>query len=288
VRIDSVSTGGTLDTIVHAGAELITEQLDQNELMVAAQGRVTLLSAGLTSKLTGLNVAKGGILDLGDNALVVDYDGESPLAAIRASILAGRDGPGFGASWKGPGISSSAVAEANQVEPEAYSIAFAENSALPLGLYTDFRGISVDDTSILIAYTRTGDANLDGLVNDDDVTIVNATYAPGVRQPAWALGDFDYNGFVDDDDITLLSAFYDPAGTPVASPPFQVDSTARAAATDLLFLSSDQSSDSVSERQGLDASLAGAKDYAAAVAYLLAEREDAFRPKSLALRSFSH
>jgi hypothetical protein len=143
--------------------------------------------------------------------LVVDYTGGSPLATIRTAILAGRGGPGLGASWKGPGINSSAVAEANQVEPEAYSIAFAENSALPLGPYTDFRGIPVDDTSILIAYTRTGDANLDGLVNDDDVTIINATYAPGVRQPAWALGDFDYNGFVDDDDITLLGAFYNPA-----------------------------------------------------------------------------
>ena len=34
-----------------------------------------------------------------------------------------------------------------------------------------------------MAFTRTGDANLDGLVNDDDVTIVGATYAPGVPQP---------------------------------------------------------------------------------------------------------
>jgi hypothetical protein len=82
---------------------------------------------------------------------------------------------------------------------------------LPLGPYTTFRGQPVDDTSILMAFTRTGDANLDGLVNDDDVTIVGATYAPGVAQPSWALGDFDYNGFVDDDDVTLLGVFYDPS-----------------------------------------------------------------------------
>jgi hypothetical protein len=61
----------------------------------------------------------------------------------------------------------------------------------------------VDDPSILLAFTCTRDANFDGLVNDDDVTIMGATYAPGVPQPAWALGDFDYNGFVDDDDVTL-------------------------------------------------------------------------------------
>jgi hypothetical protein len=87
-----------------------------------------------------------------------------------------------------------------------------------LGPFTTFRGQPVDDTALLVAYTRTGDANLDGLVNDNDVTIVGANYAPGVPQPSWALGDFDYNGFVDDDDVTLLGAFYDPNAAPLVSP----------------------------------------------------------------------
>jgi hypothetical protein len=73
----------------------------------------------------------------------------------------------------------------------------------------------VDNTSLLIAYTRTGDANLDGLVGDDDITVLGATYAPGVPNASWALGDFDYNGFVDDDDVTLLGAFYDPGAQPL-------------------------------------------------------------------------
>jgi hypothetical protein len=55
------------------------------------------------------------------------------------------------------------------------------------------------------------------VVNDDDVTILGATYAPGVPQPSWALGDFDYNGFVDGDDMTLLGAFYDPSAPPLNS-----------------------------------------------------------------------
>ena len=62
----------------------------------------------------------------------------------------------------------------------------------------------------LCAYTRTGDANLDGVVNNDDVTIVGANYAPGFAKPRWALGDFDYNGFVDNDDVTLLGVYYNP------------------------------------------------------------------------------
>ena len=56
------------------------------------------------------------------------------------------------------------------------------------------------------------------MVNDDDVTIVGAVYAPGVANASWANGDFDYNGFVDDDDVTLLGALYDPSATPILAP----------------------------------------------------------------------
>jgi hypothetical protein len=55
-------------------------------------------------------------------------------------------------------------------------------------------------------------------VGDNDVTIVGASYAPGVAGASWAVGDFDYNGFVDDDDVTLLGAFYDPSATPITPP----------------------------------------------------------------------
>jgi hypothetical protein len=97
-------------------------------------------------------------------------------------------------------------------------VGYAENSALPLGTYANFRGVVVDATSVLVAYTRTGDANLDGLVDDNDVTVVGATYSPTTAQAHWALGDFDYNGFVADDDVTLLGVFYQP----VAPAPPQV------------------------------------------------------------------
>jgi hypothetical protein len=122
----------------------------------------------------------------------------------------------LGKTWNGNGINSSAAAASNATEPESRSIGYAENSALPLGPYTSFRAQPVDDTSLLMAFTRTCDANLDGVVNDDDVTIVGATFAPGVSQPHWSLGDFDYNRFVDDDDVTLLGVFYDPSALPIA------------------------------------------------------------------------
>jgi hypothetical protein len=217
-RIDSSASGGTLNTTVQEGAHLSTSRLVQSNLMLADGGKATLLPGGSASEINSLTLGAGATLDITDNALVIDYTGTSPVATVRERILSGRGGSGFGASWAGRGITSSTAAQANLIEPEARSVGYTENSALPLGAYTSFRGLPVDDTAVLIAYTRTGDANLDGLINDDDVTIVGATYAPGAPQSNWGLGDFDYNGFVDDDDATLLGEFYNPAAPPLAAP----------------------------------------------------------------------
>jgi autotransporter-associated beta strand protein len=171
-----------------------------------------------TLNIAGTPAAPTGKLDVASNAAIIDYTGTSPVATVRQQILAGRGGPGFGASWNGMGITSSTAAAAQATDPESRSVAMVENADLPLGPYATFRGQAVDGTSVLVALTRTGDATLDGVVNDDDVTIIGATYSPGVPQPSWALGDFDYNGFVDDDDVTLLGVFYDPSAPPLMAP----------------------------------------------------------------------
>jgi hypothetical protein len=187
--------------------------------LAAGERLVAFPSVRIPIKITGtLYIATTASLELTDNALIVEYTGASPVATVREKILSGRGGTGLGGAWTGTGITSSTAAAANQTQFDSRSLGYAENATLPLGPYTTFHGATVDSTSILIAFTRTGDANLDGVVNDEDVTIVSATYAPGVPQPSWALGDFDYNGFVDDDDVTLLGVFYDPSAPPVAAP----------------------------------------------------------------------
>jgi glucose/arabinose dehydrogenase len=213
VSVDLVATGGSVAIIIGRGAEINTTVFRDASLVLAGKGaKATILPGGqMASLLTSLSIAPGATLDITDNALVIDYTGTSPVDFVRNEILAGRDGVGVGnGRWTGVGITSSTAAQANIAMPESHSVGYAENAALPLGRYDVFRGQTVDETSVLIAYVTPGDTTLDGLVNDDVVTMVSALFAQGVPQPAWALGDFDYNGFVDDDDVTLLAALYLP------------------------------------------------------------------------------
>jgi hypothetical protein len=207
---------------VDGGATLrLGNFVDPGTVNIAANGRLEL--HGATSKIAptalsiaGTPAAPTGTLDLTDSALVLDYPaaGPNPAADVRARIIAGRGAPGLIGSWDGKGITSSTSAAA----PDSTSVGYAVNADMPLGAVTTFRGQAVDPSSVLIRHTRTADANLDGVVNDDDVTIVGAVYAPGVANASWANGDFDYNGFVDDDDVTLLGALYNPSAPPIPAP----------------------------------------------------------------------
>jgi hypothetical protein len=206
-------------------ARLSTTRLFQNGLTVVGNGRVSLLPGGaLPSVIASLELVGGGTLDLNESALIVDYSGPSPLPAIRNSIISGRGGVGIGnGTWSGTGITSSTVSALNIVAPESHAIGYADNVMLPLGPYTHFHGLPVDNTAILLAPTVTADANLDGLVSDDEVTIVGAFYQPGALNPHWQFGDFDFNGSVDDDDVTLLGAFYRSTSLVMPVPPSSVD-----------------------------------------------------------------
>ena len=200
--------------------ELITSGFSDTELAIISGGVIVLPSGSRASTLTRLEMQLGSTLDITDNAVIVD-SAVTSASYVRDKILAGRGGTGLGKPWNGSGITSSTAAEVSLTAPEGWSVGYAENALLPMGAYTTFRGQPVDATSVLIAYTRTGDANLDGVVDNDDVTVVGANYAPGAAKPAgsaWALGDFDYNGFVDNDDVTLFGVFYHPAANPGPAP----------------------------------------------------------------------
>jgi hypothetical protein len=129
-------------------------------------------SANGASTIGGLTIAAGGSLDLTNNTLVIDYDGVSPINDFR-QLLRGGD------------IRSSVATAATR-------IGYAEGS----------------DTSVVLAYTQAGDANLDFTVNINDFAALAANFnLPGV----WAAGDFDYDAVTGIADFSLLAANFNNA-----------------------------------------------------------------------------
>jgi hypothetical protein len=181
------------DALAHdlrAAAGTVTLQLNGLHLTLAGAVRVgeaggspRLTLSGGTLRATGLSTGTAGaVLDISDAAVIVDYVSPvSALAAVLAQVKSGRI------------VSSTALAD------PAKSLAVADNGDLGLG---SFGGQSIDDSSLLLMATWTGDANLDGAVDAEDLTLLAMHWQTG---STWSGGDFDYSGFVDIRDLYLLA-----------------------------------------------------------------------------------
>jgi hypothetical protein len=156
-----------------------------------------------------------GTLDLADTALIVNYDGPSPIAGLRAALVSAY-APAAASHWTGTGISSSVAARSS-----AAAVGYGE-AAEVLGLIgsqtAPFQGQTADATSVLVRYTLAGDATLDGVVDFNDLVKLAQNYNMTVSATSdgwWARGDFTYDGVVDFNDLVRLAQNYNgtlPAG----------------------------------------------------------------------------
>jgi len=145
------------------------------------------------SRVVSFTQSAGSTLDLSDSALAIDYDGASPIDTIRSAIISGR----AGGAWTGTGITASSA-----VGSPTTGLGYAEASAVG-GASMLFSEVTTDATTVLIAFTVLGDANLDRTVNLDDFTSLAAGFGSGT---VWSQGDFNYDGNVNLDDFTSLAA----------------------------------------------------------------------------------
>jgi len=162
-------------------------------LSISAGGR-GFITAGSATVLTtnALTIAAGGILDMANNAMIVDYTGPSPLATVGSYLQSGY----AAGAWTGNGINSSTAAGT-----PGRGIGYGEATAI--GSPATFLGQPIDNTSVLLRYTLYGDADLSGSVNLDDFTRLAAAFGTA---SVWTGGDFGYNGSTSLDDFTALAA----------------------------------------------------------------------------------
>jgi len=166
-------------------------------LQVGTAGTVRL-DAGADKLLRTGNVTVAGLgrFDMGNNDLVMDA---ANLDAITALIASGRNG-GTTGLWSGPGITSSTAAASG------HSLgAILNDNGLGQPLYTSFHGATKLTTSaILVAYTLTGDLNLDGTVSISDFIDLASHF--GETNATWRGGDVNYDRQVSIADFIDLAA----------------------------------------------------------------------------------
>jgi hypothetical protein len=182
-----VNTGGTID---FSGGSFTPGAL------TVAGGRINVAAASHRMlRVPSLAVTAAGAVDLNDNAMIVDYSGASPLASIQGYLTSGY----AAGSWNGVGIRSSVASmTANR------ALGYGEASAIFTSFPAVFQGQSVDSTSVLVLYTRYGDATLDGLVNLSDFNRLASNFGQSGR--VWTQGDFTYDGIVNLADFNRLAS----------------------------------------------------------------------------------
>jgi hypothetical protein len=175
--------------------------------VVGANGARVQFSTGgaLTLRVASANfqLSSGASLDLSHGALIVD--GGSP-DSLRQLIVSGRNG----GAWNGAGVLSGAAAIDHKLTV-GYAIArqlLGENGGT-------FLGQQVGADALLVRATLTGDSNLDGNVDFQDLVALAQHY--NTVNPLWSAGDFNYDDSVDFSDLVLLAQNYNSGLPAVAS-----------------------------------------------------------------------
>ena len=193
---------GSASLTVNDNASVVFSATQNLAALNIGAGASAILTATATPDTESLNLGSltigpvggspTGWLDLGNNMMRIAYGASDPIAAIRAYLVSGYNSAG--ALWTGDGIQSSSAA----ANPSAYAVGYADSAD---GVVT-----GLPANTILVMYTRNGDATLNGTVNFSDLVDLSQHYND--TGASWDQGDFNYNGTVDFPDLVALSQNY--------------------------------------------------------------------------------
>jgi hypothetical protein len=207
-----------------AGGDVTFTATQHLASLTVGAGRTATLAAGggkaidvSALALAGSTNAWTGTLDVADNMLIVhasDAEREATLARLQNQARTALNQSG--ALWTGAGLTSSAAAADPQHLHALGIVPVGEVYGLGPGQTMIFRGQTVTDDSIVVGYTYFGDADLNGVVDLDDVMLMEFALQSG--ESGWLFGDFNYDGVVDrDNDYAILLDSIHGQGAPISS-----------------------------------------------------------------------
>ncbi len=143
-----------------------------------------------------------GLFDLGANDMIIRGGGSAAVTQLTPQLAAES-----ASGWTGTtGLTSSA---AKTTADTTLGMVLNDNGG-GSPWYTSFDNQTVADGDVLIKFTYAGDANLDGIVNGSDYTLIDNGFNNTLT--GWHNGDFNYDGVVNGDDYTLIDNSFNNQG----------------------------------------------------------------------------
>ncbi|HEY1684041.1 MAG TPA: autotransporter-associated beta strand repeat-containing protein [Tepidisphaeraceae bacterium] len=180
--LTKIGAGSTAVASLGTSSLPLNVSINAGTLGVTANGTATG-----ASYLSSLSIGAGAALDLSNNGMLLNYTGTSPLSTVASEITNGYNN----GAWNGSSATAGAIVSS--------AAAQQANHATSLG-YMD------TGTAVEVKYTWYGDLNLDGVVNNGDLTAMGVipTTGPEAGLVGWFDGDLNNDGKINSDDWALF------------------------------------------------------------------------------------
>jgi hypothetical protein len=196
----AVNSGTVTVPAPAAGSGILARQF--SSLSVASGASLAFATAAAHSDRQVIVVPAAptvaGTLDLGGNDMIVRSGSLTVVTALAKAGFANGE-------WTGNGGLASSAAGADATHLTALGV-ISNARADGTAIYATFDGVAVTAADVLVKYTFSGDANLDGTVDAADYTRIDAGFIAAAA--GWANGDFNYDGVIDGSDFTLIDSAY--------------------------------------------------------------------------------
>jgi hypothetical protein len=186
-----------LAVVVNSGAILSLNSSQKLARLSLAGGNANVSAGGAKVLDLGvLEIASPSKLDLADNDMIV----RSTSAGTVENFI--RDAYDFGGWSGGSGLRTSMSAATTGLTTLGIARA-GDLLGIAAGETADWNGQVVNDSSVLVKYTYSGDANLDGTIDGGDYGILdNYVQVPGAS--GYWFGDFNFDGVIDGGDYGII------------------------------------------------------------------------------------